>query len=166
MYSLGVTLYQALTGRFPYSVTGPLPEVIEHIRHQEPARPSSINPKLDDEIDTIVLKSLAKDQKRRYQGAGEFARDLDRYLRNEPIEAKRASGLYVLKKTLGRHKVVDFFIRMLILSLSALAAVMTIQSVRLSYARDAANRAQITAETREIGQRQVRQPSAPNVSTG
>ncbi|MCC6675901.1 MAG: protein kinase [Phycisphaerales bacterium] len=104
VYSLGVVLYQLLTGRFPYQVAGNMRDVLDRILRAEPARPSTIRRKIDDEIETIVLKCLAKDRERRYQSAGELARDLRHYLAGEPIEAKRDSGWYVLKKALRRYR--------------------------------------------------------------
>ncbi len=59
---------------------------------------------IDDEIETIVLKCLAKQRERRYQTAGELARDLERYLAGEAIEAKRDSLGYVLSKQLRRYR--------------------------------------------------------------
>ncbi len=104
VYSLGVMLYHALTGRFPYEVSGGLREVLNNIIAAEPVRPSTLSRRIDDEVETIVLKALEKDRERRYQTAGELGRDLRRYLAGEPIEAKRASDIYVIRKTIGRHK--------------------------------------------------------------
>ncbi len=104
VYSLGVILYQMLTGRFPYEVVGNMRDVLDRILKSEPARPSTIRRQIDDEVETIVLKCLAKEQDRRYQSAGELARDIRRYLAGEPIEAKRDSTLYVLRKTLSRYR--------------------------------------------------------------
>lgn len=106
VYSLGVILYQMLTRDFPYPVTGSLREVLNNIKAATPQRPSSIRRDLDDELDTILLKCLAKDPDRRYQSAGELARDLRHYLNNEPIEAKRESALYTLRKSMQRYRVV------------------------------------------------------------
>src|SRR5205085_9576190 len=91
VYSLGVILYQMLTGRFPYDVTGGVRDVLDRILNAAPARPSTINRQINDEIDTIVLKCLCKERERRYQSAGELARDIARYLSGEAIEAKRDS---------------------------------------------------------------------------
>ncbi|MGD9688775.1 MAG: protein kinase [Phycisphaerales bacterium] len=105
VYSLGVMLYQVLTGRFPYQVVGQMREVLDNILTVEPARPSTVRKQVNDEVETIVLKCLAKEPERRYQSAGELARDLRRYLAGEPIEAKRDSGWYFVTKTLRRHRV-------------------------------------------------------------
>ena len=103
VYALGVIFFQILTGRFPYEVTGNVLDVLERVRSAEPIRPSTLRRDLGDEIETIILKCLAKDRERRYQSAGELARDIARYLAGDPIEAKRDSMLYVMKKTLRRH---------------------------------------------------------------
>ncbi len=121
VYALGVVLYQLLTDRFPYEVTGNMRDTMENIMHAEPRPPRSVNPEVDDELETITLKCLSKERDRRYQIAGEIARDIRHYLAGEPIEAKRDSGWYVLRKTLRRYRVpvlVSFaFLIMLVASL-------------------------------------------------
>jgi tetratricopeptide (TPR) repeat protein len=106
VYSLGVILYQLLTGgKFPYDVIGNMREVLDNILRAEPAKPSTIRHKINDEVETIVLKALQKERDRRYQTAGELARDVRRYLSGEPIEALRDSGWYVIRKTLRKYQV-------------------------------------------------------------
>ncbi len=104
VYSLGVVLYQLLTGRFPYDVVGPVRRVLDNIAHVQPLAPRTVRKQIDDEVETIILKCLCKERERRYQTAGELGRDLGHYLRGEPIEAKRDSGWYLLRKTLGRYR--------------------------------------------------------------
>ncbi|MCB9850040.1 MAG: serine/threonine protein kinase [Phycisphaerales bacterium] len=104
VYSLGVILYQLLTGEFPYEVSGSLGEAAHNIVHRDAQHPRLRNRKLDDEICTIVLKALRKDRDERYQTAGALGRDVERYLRGEAIEAKRDSTTYLLRKHLARHK--------------------------------------------------------------
>jgi tetratricopeptide (TPR) repeat protein len=104
VYSLGVVLYQMLTSRFPYDVSGGVRSTLEQIIDAVPTRPSLLAPHIKDEVETIVLKCLNKEPERRYQSAGELARDIRRYLADEPIEAKRDSGWYVLRKILRRHR--------------------------------------------------------------
>jgi len=119
VYALGVVLFQMLTGRFPYDVTGTMREVMDRITSQAPARPSVIRPGVDDEVETIVLKCLAKERDRRYQIAGELARDVERYLDGDPIEAKRDSAMYMLRKQLRRHRVPAFAALAVLLTLIA-----------------------------------------------
>ncbi len=104
VYSLGVVLYQMLTGDFPYDVTGSVHAVSDRILHLDPVRPSSKTSGLDDELDTVLLKCLAKEPDQRYQSAGELLADVQRYLNGEPIAAKGESTLYLLRKQLRRHR--------------------------------------------------------------
>ncbi|TWT41080.1 Serine/threonine-protein kinase PknB [Phycisphaerae bacterium RAS1] len=110
VYALGVILYQLLTNRLPYEVTGrTIPEIIKAITEREPAplrstaRGSTIG-RLDGDIEAIVSRALAKDVSRRYQSAADLAADLRRYLAGEPLEAKRDSALHILKKNLRRYR--------------------------------------------------------------
>lgn len=105
VYSLGVIFFQLLTGRFPYPVGGNMNDTVRHITSSTPLRPSSIDKTLGHEVETILLKCLAKEPERRYQSAGELARDLRRYLAGQPIDAKQDSRAYVLRKLLRRHRV-------------------------------------------------------------
>ena len=104
VYSLGVILYQMLTDQFPYEVTGNMRDVMDRIMRAEPRRASELRREINDEVDTIVLKCLCKERERRYQSAGELARDIQHYLNGQPIEAKRDSIGYLMRKQLVRHK--------------------------------------------------------------
>ncbi|HEY3246107.1 MAG TPA: protein kinase [Phycisphaerae bacterium] len=105
VYSLGVILYQMLTGTFPYEVIGNMRDVLDRIMRAGPARPSTLRKQINDEVETIVLKCLSKERERRYQSAGELARDISRYLDGEPIEAKRDSVRYVARTYLRRYRI-------------------------------------------------------------
>jgi len=140
VYSLGVMLYEAIVGRPPYAVDGPLAEALSRIAREDPARPrtaaaSSGAGRVDDELETILLKSLEKEPARRYQTAGDLGRDLRRYLAGEPIEAKRASGLYMLRKALARYRIQAIFAGVVL----ALLIAFSIASAAL-YRREAAAR--------------------------
>lgn len=104
VYALGVLLYQALAGEFPYSVTGPIFELVENISQRAPMPLRARRPDVDDELETIVGKCLCKDPAGRYESAGALADDLRRYLAGEPIEAKRASRGYMLRKLAWRYR--------------------------------------------------------------
>ncbi len=105
VYSLGVVLYQMLTGGFPYPIEGSMRQVLRDIVEKDPIPPSTIRKEIGNEVETIVLKCLAKERDRRYQSAGELAQDIQRYLAGDPIEAKRDSTLYVLRKQARRYRV-------------------------------------------------------------
>jgi eukaryotic-like serine/threonine-protein kinase len=104
VYSLGVILYQLLTGRFPYPVSGRIDDVVRHIVHTSPARPSSIRSDLDRDVEIIVLKCLSKEAEHRYQSAGELARDVRLHLANEPILATPPTTGYRLRKFVRRNR--------------------------------------------------------------
>jgi tetratricopeptide (TPR) repeat protein len=104
VYSLGVLLYQVLTGRFPYEVVGNMREVLDNILNAQPAPLRKIKKQITEDAERIVLKCLAKERERRYQSAAELVRDIHHYLDKEPIEARRDSITYVLGMHLRRHK--------------------------------------------------------------
>jgi serine/threonine-protein kinase len=104
VYSLGVILFELLTGTYPYEVSGSISEVVRHIEHAEPVRPSSLEPAIGYEAETIILKALSKEPERRYQSAGELARDVDDFLAGRPISARSNSAWYLVRKLARRHK--------------------------------------------------------------
>src|SRR4029453_18071660 len=87
VYSLGVILFEMLTGELPYATSGRLADVLRAIAEQPPRRPSTIQPEIDGEVETMLLKALSKDPQRRYQSADQLARDIELYLAGEPIDA-------------------------------------------------------------------------------
>ena len=106
VYSLGVILYEVLTDELPYRVSGQmLNNTVRVIWEEPPRKPSTINRSLRGDLETIVLKTLAKEPSRRYQSVSALADDLGHYLRDEPIEARKDSVPYVLGKRLRRHRV-------------------------------------------------------------
>jgi len=139
-------LYQMLTGRFPYKVIGNMRDVLDNILQAEPARPSTVRRQINDEVETIVLKCLSKDRDRRYQNAGDVSRDIGHYLRGEPIEAKRDSGWYVLRKTARRYRGAAITVGVFLLALVVFAASM---SVLYRQKRDAFAVAQAEADAKQ-----------------
>jgi serine/threonine protein kinase/tetratricopeptide (TPR) repeat protein len=126
IYSLGVLLYELLTGRRPYRLKGATPQEIERlICEQEPQRPSdtvaetgSINEVLKDnpesdlldpkllrgDLDNIVLKAMRKEPDRRYASAAQFSEDLRRHLEGLPVIARKDTFSYRAGKFVRRHK--------------------------------------------------------------
>lgn len=104
VYSLGVLLFHLLTGQFPYETRGPLRAVMNTIVNAEPIIPSSLSAAIPADVDTIVLKCLSKAADRRYQTAGDLARDIRQYLAGEAIDARRDHTLYVVGKLIRRHR--------------------------------------------------------------
>lgn len=105
VYSLGVILFELLSGRLPHDVRGRgLAEIARLIRDEEPTHLSSISPAYRGDLDTITATALEKDPARRYSSAGALGADVHRYLADQPIAARRAGTLYQLGKFARRHR--------------------------------------------------------------
>jgi serine/threonine protein kinase len=105
VYSLGVICYELLTGQFPYELKRlPVPRVIQIISEGEPTPLSSIDKAFRGDLETIVLKAIEKDKNRRYQAAGDLAADIDRYLTDQPIQARPTGAIDQLRKFARRNK--------------------------------------------------------------
>ncbi len=129
IYSLGVLLYELLTGSTPFERQRlrdtAFDEVLRIIREEEPPTPSArlsvcsslpsiaanrqtesarLRKEVSGELDWVVMKALEKDRDRRYDSANHFAADIERHLSNETVEAVPASALYRIRKFVRRHK--------------------------------------------------------------
>src|SRR2546421_2995401 len=102
VYGLGAVLYQLLTGHPPFT-GGTTYETIKLLLDTEPRQPRLLNPKIDRDLSTICLKCLEKDPKRRYSSALVLAQDLARWLRHEPIQARRTGVFTHARKWVRRN---------------------------------------------------------------
>lgn len=139
IYSLGVILYELLAGRLPVDVRGAsLTEAARRIREKQPEPlpplPSGGERGMRDDLDLIVRKALAKEAALRYASAAEFAADLRRCLRHEPVLARPASTWYTLRKFMRRRQGVSALVAASALLVISAAVVATAQYVRANQA--------------------------------
>lgn len=141
VYSLGIVLYQLLTGDFPYDVKTSMLQTLQNIRESDPIRPSRFVRHLDRDLQAMVLKALAKDPDQRYQSVSEMGGDIQDWLAGRPIRARRgrSSDLlhWVLKKR--RYLLAPLLIYGCVLAVVLLVSdkVMFLPCPRSSYADDA-----------------------------
>jgi serine/threonine protein kinase/tetratricopeptide (TPR) repeat protein len=102
VYGLGAVLYQLLTGQPPFA-GGTTYETIRLLRDTEPRQPRVLNPKIDRDLSTICLKCLEKHPERRYSSPLALAEDLERWLKHEPIRARRTGIFSRGKKWVRRN---------------------------------------------------------------
>jgi WD40 repeat protein/serine/threonine protein kinase len=171
IYSLGVLLYELLTGSPPFTAkqlrSVAFTEMLRIIREVEPAKPSSrlsgsgelpniaaqrkLEPKrltrlILGDLDWIAMKCLEKDRSRRYESASGLAADIERYLKSEPVVAGPPSLAYRVRKFLRRNKgpVAAMAVVMLTLLLGAVISVW--QAIRAMSAEEAAVRQSVEAQ--------------------
>jgi WD40 repeat protein/serine/threonine protein kinase len=90
VYSLGLTLYELLTLR-PAFDEPDRNKLVRQVLHDEPARPRKVNPAVPRDLETVVLKAIAREPAHRYQTPAEMAADLQRFVEDRPVRARRAS---------------------------------------------------------------------------
>ena len=103
IYSLGITLYEALTLCPAFEGTDRA-ELLKRIGEEEPKLPRRINPAIPWDLETIVLKAISKLPSQRYTSAGEMAKDLHRFLDGKPTLARRPTLAQRAAKWAGRHR--------------------------------------------------------------
>jgi non-specific serine/threonine protein kinase/serine/threonine-protein kinase len=161
VYSLGVMLYELLTGTTPHSETRAFDELLSSIRHADVTPPSvrfakttaesieaaeklggtpeSIRKQLAGDLDWITVKALATDREQRYSSASEFAADIGRHLSDEPVQARRPSTAYRIAKFVRRNRLAVALASLAAMLVVGLAVTMTVQAIRIARERDRAN---------------------------
>jgi eukaryotic-like serine/threonine-protein kinase len=187
IYSLGVLLYELLTGTTPLEKKqfkeAAWEEMKRLIREEEPPRPSTrlsstntlpslaagrqtepakLTKLVRGDLDWIVMKSLEKDRTRRYETANGFAMDIERYLAGEPVLAAPPGARYRLRKFAWKHRAALGTAAALAFLLVAGVAVSTWQAVRATRAEEAAVQAQRAAAERAEGERLAKLESQNN----
>jgi serine/threonine protein kinase/tetratricopeptide (TPR) repeat protein len=139
VYSMGVILYEMLTGEIPFR--GVARMVLQQILTDEPRLPRRLNDKVPRDLETIALKCMAKEPARRYPSAGELAADLGRYLNGEPIRARPVSPFERGWRWVKRRPVVAGLSAAIVLLLATLVIGSLVTAVELDRKHDAAVKA-------------------------
>ncbi|MFH1228661.1 MAG: tetratricopeptide repeat protein [Planctomycetota bacterium] len=139
IFSLGATMYHCLTGRMPFA-GNEIYEVISKVINVDPPAPSTIVRIIPKDLETICLKCLNKDKAKRYQTAGELARDLKRYLEGEEIAARRTGLISKLRIKAARNKAA---------SLSIIGAAIILIIVVISLLISSSNKRHLIAQYRQ-----------------
>jgi tRNA A-37 threonylcarbamoyl transferase component Bud32/ribosomal protein S27E len=128
VYSIGVILYELLTGELPFC--GNKRMLIVQVLQDEPRPPRRINDHIPRDLETICLKALEKTQFKRYQTACELAADLGRWLKNKPILGRRVGGLERVLRWCLRNRGLAAMFAFVSLLLIAISAISIIAAIR------------------------------------
>src|SRR5579872_2419323 len=126
VYALGVILYEALTGRLPHELDKlSIHETARVICEEPPMRLEDAirsRGRADEDLCTIVHKTMEQDRSRRYASVSAVADDIHRYLANQPIQGRPPSAVYHIRKLVARHRMVGGFGATVLAFLNPLAA--------------------------------------------
>ena len=156
VYSLGVVLYELITGRPPFDndelSRGGIDEMRRRLRSEEPPPPSRVisgkTLRSHHELDWIVLKALEKDRERRYSTVRALAEDIERHLTNSPVLAHPPGGWYRLRKLVRRNQLASAAIAVAVLTLAGGFTTSTLLLLRARAAEQQQARLRAEAEER------------------
>ena len=156
LYSLGVILYELLTGERPFN--GNRMVLLQQVLNAEPPSPRKHQPNVPRDLETICLKCLEKSPERRYQSAAELAEELGRYLRNEPILARPISRPARLWRWCRRNPVATGLI-VLLVATTISVAVGGVLALEAERTRQQLQQTRELAEARDRFERGLDSPS-------
>lgn len=139
VYSLGVILYELVTGLLPIDVSGDsVIRTVQRIQAEEPRDPRLLNGALPRDVAIIALKCLAKQPDDRYENAAELAYDLERFLSGHPIHARPPSRVYRAQRFVARNALAVTLVTLLFAAVSTGGILAVIQAQRIADERDRA----------------------------
>jgi serine/threonine protein kinase len=160
VYALGLTLYELLALKPAFTAKDRL-ELIEQIRREEPSSPRSLDRKVPRDLETIVLKAIDKDPRRRYQSADELGEDIARFLAGEPVLARRIWLAERLARWVRRNPVVAGLTAAVFLVMAVGTAASNRQANRARAAEAAAIASAVAEKNqRAVAEKQVAQTQA------
>jgi serine/threonine protein kinase/WD40 repeat protein len=148
VYGLGVTLYELLTLRPAFDDMNKA-RLIEKVLHEPPMPPRKLDPRIPRDLETVVLKSLAKDPAERYATAEAVAEDLRRFLADRPILARRSTWRERTWRWCRRNPAVASLLTLVAALLIAVATVSTFSAMQLTTALTRTQQAERNARVRE-----------------
>src|SRR5262245_42381326 len=157
VYALGMTLYELLTLKAAYA-SGDRLRLIELIRQTEAASPRSVDSRIPRDLETIVTKAIDKDPKRRYQSADELGEDLQRFVNDEPIKARRVGSAERFTRWCRHHPAVAALtaaVALLLVGITAASVAAAAHFDRLARAATVLAGEERAAKEREAEQRQA-----------
>jgi WD40 repeat protein/serine/threonine protein kinase len=139
VYSLGLTLYELLTLQ-PAFDEADRNKLVTEVMHGEPARPRKLNPGVPRDLETVVLKAIARDPAHRYQTPTLMADDLKRFVEDRPVRARRINEAERLWRWCRRNPAVSGLLAAVVVLLLGVASVAMVAAFRIAGARDEATR--------------------------
>jgi WD40 repeat protein/tetratricopeptide (TPR) repeat protein len=133
VYGLGVTLYELLTLR-PAFEDSYRPRLMERVTHDDPPRPRKVDRSIPRDLETIVVKAIAKEPGRRYQTAADLGADLGRFLAGEPVRARRIGVWQRTAKWVKRRPAVAALLVVSAVAVLSLIAGIVVHNVQLGVA--------------------------------
>lgn len=147
VYALGATLYELLTLQPPFRDEVRV-RLVDRVRHETPSSPRTLEPLIPRDLETVVLKAIAKEPDRRYTTAAEFAEDLRRFLAGRAVQARRASWVGQSWRWCKRNPAVAGLLATIVTLVTAVTAGSVIATARYQEQRDRARDAEGDAERR------------------